>query len=294
MNTDPLEDVAEIADRLAVLLGAGLTPATAWGHLTAGGSGAALAAARAAQAGEFVAPALRAAQVPPVARPAWDALAAGIAVAERTGAPLTSVLEQLAGTLRDIGTAERDVRAALTGPRLSARLVMALPAVGIAFGFGLGFNPVAVLLGSPIGLACACGGAALFLAGWAWTRRLVRRARPSTGIPGLTAELVAVALSAGTPLAAAQSLVEDVTGRREETVGEAALLAATAGVPVAGLLRGEARLRRRRAAAEARIRAESLAVMLLLPLGLCMLPAFMLLSVAPLLLSILSATALPV
>jgi tight adherence protein B len=293
VTADPLEDVAETADRLSVLLGAGLTPPAAWGHLAARGSAPVRDAARAAEAGEPVAPALRAEEAPGAARAAWDALAAGVAVAERTGAPLATVLEQLAGTLRDIGTAERDVRAALTGPRLSARLVMALPAVGIAFGFALGFDPVGALLGSPLGTACAAGGGLLFLAGWAWTRKLVRRARPATGVPGLAAELVAVALSAGTPLAAARQLVEEVTGQSTNAVGEAAALAGTAGVPVAGLLRGEARLRRRRAAADARIRAETLGVTLLLPLGLCMLPSFMLLSVAPLLLSIVSSTVLP-
>ncbi|WP_210508555.1 type II secretion system F family protein [Naasia sp. SYSU D00057] len=293
MSVDPLEEVAETADRLAVLLGAGLTPSAAWGNLADADSAPIRAAAWAAQAGEPVAPALRGADAPPAARAAWDALAAGVAVAERTGAPLATVLEQLAGTMRDIGTAERDVRAALTGPRLSARLVMALPAVGIAFGFALGFDPIGVLFGSPVGAACAAAGGALFLAGWGWTRTLVRRARPIAGFPGLTAELVAVALTAGTPLPAARRLVEEVTGSSADAVGEVATLAGAAGVPVAGLLRGEARLRRRRAASEARIRAESLAVTLLLPLGLCMLPSFMLLSVAPLLLAIVSSTALP-
>ncbi|WP_210480391.1 type II secretion system F family protein [Naasia sp. SYSU D00948] len=302
MTADSLDAVAETADRLSALLAAGLPPSAAWQHLADGQASPLLtAAARAAGAGEPVAPALVAGSsaAPEEARAAWRALAAGVAVADRTGAPLADVLEQLAVTLRDLQGAERDVRAALTGPRMSGRLVLALPAVGVAFGLGLGFDPLGVLLGTPLGLACAAAGAVLYLAGWGWTRRLVRRARPSSDLPGLEAELVAVALAAGLPVSAARALVRDLAAacgvalRDGPDIDRSAALATSAGVPVASLLRSEARHRRRRAASDARIRAEALAVTLLLPLGVCLLPSFMLLSVAPLLLSIVSSTALP-
>jgi len=302
MKSDPLDDVADAADRLSALLAAGLPTGVAWESLAEGLASTVLAsAARAAAEGEPVGSALAAAtaSAPASAASGWRSLAAGITVAERTGAPLAAVLEQLAVALRDVQSAERDVRAALTGPQLSGRLVLALPLVGVAFGLGLGFDPLGVLLGTPIGLTCAGTGAALYAGGWAWTRRLVRRARPPSDIPGLEAELVAIALTAGLPVDAARRLVREASSACGVPVGDdaeierSAALAMRAGVPVGGLLRSAARERRRSAAGQARIRAEALAVTLLLPLGVCLLPSFLLLSVAPLLLSIVASTALP-
>jgi tight adherence protein B len=67
-------------------------------------------------------------------------------------------------------------------------------------------------------------------------------------------------------------------------------LSARAGVPAGGLLRGEADRRRREERSAGQAAAASLAVRLMLPLGLCVLPSFMLLGVAPVVLVIVSST----
>ncbi|QHC58026.1 hypothetical protein [Rathayibacter sp. VKM Ac-2760] len=67
-------------------------------------------------------------------------------------------------------------------------------------------------------------------------------------------------------------------------------LSSAAGVPAGRLLRSEAALARVRAASEARERAARLGVTLLLPLGVCVLPAFLLLGVAPMMISVLLST----
>ncbi|MEO7348628.1 MAG: hypothetical protein ABIW32_02015 [Terrimesophilobacter sp.] len=67
-------------------------------------------------------------------------------------------------------------------------------------------------------------------------------------------------------------------------------LSQRAGVPAGALLRSEADRIRREASSAAERTAETLAVTLMLPLGLCVLPAFMLLGVAPLMISVLSST----
>ena len=69
-------------------------------------------------------------------------------------------------------------------------------------------------------------------------------------------------------------------------------LSARAGVPAAELLRSEARERRRDALAAAQSSAQALSVRLMIPLGVCVLPAFMILSVVPLLLAVLGQTSL--
>jgi tight adherence protein B len=67
-------------------------------------------------------------------------------------------------------------------------------------------------------------------------------------------------------------------------------LASRAGAPAVDLLRSEAEQARRDARIDGKRAAASLAVRLMLPLGICVLPSFMLLGVAPVILSIVSST----
>jgi tight adherence protein B len=78
--------------------------------------------------------------------------------------------------------------------------------------------------------------------------------------------------------------------REDAAIRGVLALSRAAGVPAAVLLRGEADHMRRDARSSAQQAAASLATRLMLPLGLCILPAFMLVGVAPLLLSVLSST----
>ena len=64
-----------------------------------------------------------------------------------------------------------------------------------------------------------------------------------------------------------------------------------AGVPAAALLHAEAEESRRVANADGERRAAELGTRLLLPLGVCILPAFIALGVAPIVVSIVSSTA---
>lgn len=67
-------------------------------------------------------------------------------------------------------------------------------------------------------------------------------------------------------------------------------LSRSAGAPAVELLRADAAARRQSARTEGRLRAATLSGRLLLPLGVCTLPAFLLLGVAPMLLSVLTTT----
>ena len=67
-----------------------------------------------------------------------------------------------------------------------------------------------------------------------------------------------------------------------------------AGVPAAALLHAEAEERRRIARADGQRRAVELGTRLLLPLGVCILPAFIALGVAPIVVSIVSSTAVAI
>jgi tight adherence protein B len=308
-----VDAIAVVAERLAVLLSAGVAAPAAWGHLGERSDpparprdgGAAIradrlvlaAAAGAAADGASVAGAIAAARADtPEASGQWSVLAAAWAVAAESGAPLAASLRDLASALRDEAQLRREVRTALAGPIASARLVMSLPLIAVVFGAVLGFDTFAVLFGNPIGLACVLGGALLLWLGRRWSVSLATRASRSHADAGLELELLAIAMSGGASIEHARGVVRDalrangVFASDDGSPDSVIALAARAGAPVSELLRAEAFRLRRVARAEGTARAAALGVRLMLPLGACVLPAFVLLGVVPLLVSVVSGT----
>ena len=163
-----LDAIARVAQRLSVLLAAGVSPAAAWGYLDA--------ATHPPLDPSDIVGSLTAAEGPPVERLAWRGIAAAWSVATAAGAPLAPSLAQFAVGLRSLADAQRETEVALAGPVATARLVMALPAVGVVFGMLLGFNTLGTLLTTGPGIACLVLGGALLLAGARWNRRLVASA----------------------------------------------------------------------------------------------------------------------
>jgi len=282
-------DPAASVQTLAVLLQAGAAPHAAWRHLASIGDPSAESIVRRLDEGAPLVPAIEA------EGGHWRDLAAAWEVATIVGAPLVDVLRAIAETLRDASSAADDVRIALAEPAGTARLLLWMPFAGLLLGFALGFDTLAVI-GTPLGAACVGGGLLLVFAARVWTRRLLSRAQPSLGTPGMQEELLAVALSGGASIERALSLVgvsavpRDGDDSRIRSVLE---LSQTAGVPAGELLRAAAGQARHSARIEGRLRAAKLSTALLIPLGVCTLPAFLLLGVAPLLLSVLASTPLP-
>ncbi len=293
-----LGQLATIVQRLAVLLAAGVAPAAAWGYLREGVVAASIADLSAA--GLAIPDAILAAidRSPPEDAVAWRGLATAWAVATGAGAPLAPTLRGFAHSLRDLAQANRDIRVALAAPVATSRLVMALPAIGILFGMILGFNTIGTLLTTPVGWVCLGLGAGLMYGASRWNRRLVRSAQPRDLTPGLEFDLIAIAVSGGGALDRARASVAQAIGRysadglvAEEGVDAVLELSSRAGVPAAELLRSEASERRRSARADLQERAQALSVRLMIPLGVCVLPAFMILSVVPLLVTVIESTA---
>ncbi|MCP2032218.1 tight adherence protein B [Okibacterium sp. HSC-33S16] len=328
-----VEAVAALTERLAVLLGAGVPPASAWQYLAdapasseqaSGETGLVVtAAALAARDGIDVPAAMVSAAPDGPAGEAWRSVAAAWSVAIGTGARLGPCLSQLARSQRALGQTQRDIDAALAGPRSTSRLVLALPAVGLLFGSVLGFDTLGTLFGTVPGLVCLVSGGMLAIIAWRWSNRMVRRAVPRTSAPGLEIDLLAIALSSGASIDRARATVETalaesgltrgdsrrslqtkraVAERRGGMMAGAPLerstvaidgvlaLSRAAGIPAAELLVSEADAVRRDARSRAQRSAAALGTRLMLPLGVCILPAFMLVGLAPLMLSVLSST----
>ncbi|WP_020098195.1 type II secretion system F family protein [Microbacterium sp. 11MF] len=278
--------VAGVVQRLAVLLQAGIAPAAAWRHLAHAGDETAAAVCERLDAGGSAASALA------DRGGTWQQIGVAWQVATVVGAPLAMSLRGLAEALRDAHQARDDVRTALAEPQTTARLISWLPLVALGLGAALGFDPFSVLA-TPPGAVCLVAGGLLMFLTHRWTRALVARAQPGDEIPGLDAEVIAIALSGGVSIPRALEVVAAASGL-EPTAGTASVLALSrsAGAPAVELLRADAASRRQAARTDGRLRAASLSGRLLLPLGVCTLPAFLLLGVGPMLLSVLTSAPL--
>ncbi|GAA3632538.1 hypothetical protein GCM10022223_58460 [Kineosporia mesophila] len=174
-------DAARLCGRVSALSRAGVPPGRTWEVLAAGrGPDARVAATVAGMlaVGGTTAEGLRLAaggcEGPGVEALEW--LAATAEVVRRSGAPAAAIFDGIGdGLLAQIAESdEREV--ALAGPRTTARVLAALPVIGLLLGAVLGVNTLGVLFGTGAGLACLLGGAGFWWVGRRWTARLVRSA----------------------------------------------------------------------------------------------------------------------
>lgn len=248
-------------------------------------------------------------------------------MSESAGAPLATSMERAAEHAEERIDALLGRQSALAAPRATGRILSWLPLLGLGLGVLMGSDPVGVLTGSVLGVLTGLLGLGLAFAGRRWTAALVHRAEvesaasngaeQTSNMPpvdtALVLELLAAQLRAGlAPLAALGTLAEALNSRALHTVcqrlqmgsnwgsawsGSAAgtfgelrdalAPAYTGGAPSTALLLSLAdahRLSERRASERA---AGKLSVALVVPLGLCSLPAFICLGIVPILISLL-------
>jgi tight adherence protein B len=110
----------------------------------------------------------------PQARRLVELAAAATGLAEATGAPLADLVERIESDARAVDRAATAAAAQAAGARATAWLLAALPLGGIALGYGIGVDPLHVLLRTPVGVACATAAVLLQLGGLAWADRLAR------------------------------------------------------------------------------------------------------------------------
>lgn len=281
--TVPQADAAATVHTLAVLLEAGIAPPRAWELLAESGDVMAAAIVSAA-------PGVRTGAVLAGGGAGWQDVAVAWSVAETVGAPLASSLRRFADALRDAQASRDDVAVALADPAATARLVAWLPLVGVGMALMLGFDVVSTFT-HPLGIGCVIAGAALMLVARRWTSRLVDRAQPGDRLAGVQGDVVAIALSGGVSIDLALAAVANAGGGQPEAETTKVLaLSRRAGAPAVDLLRAAAAEARRQCRTEGRLRAARLGSRLLLPMGLCTLPAFLLLGVGPMLLSVLAGS----
>lgn len=322
-----LEEAVEALRRWAALLRAGLVPDAAWEEVARGAPPCREPGPRCCPHHEARRRAVHArwgmgadevqggADADADADP-WALADAALAAARRAGAAPSAVAVRLADALEASLDAARARRSAAAGPRATARLLSWLPVGGLGLAWLLGMGPVE-LLATPLGWVLLVLGGALTAAGRAWTRLALRRAAGdgAEADPAVVLDVAAALLGAGRSLPAALDDVavclpgaddlrvvttllrwgvdwdeawEPVADRPAwRTLGERLRPLHRTGMAGRGTLAAAAEgLRQARRRADERA-AEELAVRLVVPLGLCQLPAFVCWGVAPMALALL-------
>ena len=167
------DETTRVTVGLAMLLRAGQIPTAALAEAATDCDALAPVAAVANLGGDVPAALQEVAQTP--GREGLARVAGAWRVAERTGAPVASVLLQVAEGLR----AERElagvVEAELAMARGSARIMAFLPLGALLLGSFVGADPLGFLLENPLGLVLALAGVGLAAAGVVWTEKLAVR-----------------------------------------------------------------------------------------------------------------------
>ena len=226
------------------------------------------------------------------AAPEWRMLGATWSVARDSGSPLAPGLEVLAASMMDRDHIRREIAATLTGPAATMRLVMVLPLLALGGGAVTGADTAGILFATPLGLTALGLAIALMGAAWWWMRILQRDALPDRNPEELALELFSIATAGGALPEQAWSLVGEALEKYERegstgSEGEAlTALSRRVGVPVSGLARARARLIRHRWRSEALASVNRLGVTMVIPLGVLVLPAFVLVAIVPMALAL--------
>lgn len=211
-------------------------------------------------------------------------------VARTTGIRRSTALDLVADAEDQSARLVRMVEVGSSSARQTANILSGLPVLTVCAAELFGFPVLRVLFGSSFGWICLGAGALGVVMGWAWMARI------RGAIPHITVGL-GLALTIAAEIARSNSLGRDQRGLVDSlavgwgTLAELASLdslqstAREFGVPLANILELEAQRVRREAMMNIEMAIELLPGRLLGPVGACLLPAFVLTTVVPIVVS---------
>jgi tight adherence protein B len=214
------------------------------------------------------------------------------------GGSISDAIESLGATFRAAARHNQEIELAFAGPKATAKLVAWLPAAGLALAQVFGLNPISAILKNLLAFGSLALGALLLVLGNRWAKSIIRKAAPSQDDPGLYFDSIRYGVLAGLPLVSAIKAVDDLFRDQLNAKPDEAMLSKldriaqlnrNSGASISGLLASEAVARR-----DAQWFADSnslakLSVKLMIPLGLVTLPAFVLSTIVPVAISLLSS-----
>lgn len=219
-------------------------------------------------------------------------------LATRLGGPAAQALNRLAEVFLATEKAKQEVALAFAAPKATAKLVLGLPFVAIGLAQALGMNPLGAIFGSALGFISLALGLALLIVGQLWSQRILARAAPKERDPGCLIDCTVIGLQAGLPLEqariAAETHFSEVFNLEPEenasmAISAAGQLSRGTGAAVTQILTSVADRIRERERYETANKIARLSIRLMIPLGVAVLPAFVLLSVVPIAISLLSS-----
>jgi len=218
----------------------------------------------------------------------WRTVGAVWELARVSGAPLGAALASLARGIRDQERTARHVAAELAGPQATLRLVGLLPLLALLGGALGGVDTLSFLFLTTLGLISLGGGLLCLGLAWWWMRVLVTRVFQERKPPSPRTDLFLIAVGGG--LSPRRALLEvdrvmeayDLVIPTGDDLENLIALSMRAGVPLGSLARAHLDHSRDVESTEATRAVGTLSVHLVLPLGLLVLPAFLLIAVVPL------------
>ena len=207
-------------------------------------------------------------------------------IARETGAPRTRILRVVADALDANIELEREATIAATSARHSALVLTALPAFTLVVTEFFGIHALGFLLGAPIGWLCLAIGVGASYGGWRWMDRLRRRIPTPTPATGILGDVVAEILSVTGIRADVENDLRASgerwgVGSEWTSIVDIRAIARETGMPVSGLIRADSQEQRRSTRFAIREAIERLPGKMLIPLGVCLFPAFVVLTVVP-------------
>lgn len=222
---------------------------------------------------------------------AWREFSGIIGAALSSGAPLAEALVVVNEALEARMERNREVAAAVAGPFATVKLLTLLPFLGLAMTTVLGMGAVQVLFTTGVGVACLMGGIVLAGTCWLWSAHYMRIAQRRVQDPGLLFEIVRMLVASGSDVASARTgalRALGISGQVSDAPRESLRrldgligLSQQTGMPVGAILRSQTRQLRKESVFTSLQKARKLETQLLLPIGFCALPSFMVLSVVP-------------
>lgn len=200
----------------------------------------------------------------------------------KIGSPLREALNELSALENDSRAANFELQQSLALPRATKNLMLWLPILGLLLSQAFGLQPFSAFT-NPLGVWVFGFAIALLAVGDRVAEKMIS-GLSNNADSALELLLLAVALRSGITLREAQELLP-TSSNNSQARKEILQLGCETGAPISELLIAAARENREASTSRAIEQARALSVRLLVPLGLTVLPAFLLLTVVPVLIS---------
>jgi tight adherence protein B len=198
-----------------------------------------------------------------------------LSISREAGGPISVALDRMSSVISVREQTRTELALAVAGPKASSRLVMSLPIL-VFLGAGISGIPIFRTLSTvPLVWGSLLTGALFFWWGNRWISKLLTKAEPRLSDPGLELDGLAIAVQAGMPLQSAIELVRFEAGESLSSIS------GSSGIALAKLLTDRASQLRQQQFNEDRLLIQRTGVSVLWPLGLTVLPAFVLIAIVP-------------